>query len=161
MLSAETTINAPPHVVREVFLDFERIPTWHNQRPFFESIQVTGPSRLNGSECQKGDKMAVKIPGMNFTPTVQENEPENFRWLGSLPYILTGPHDFFFRPDPSGDANKTLFRQEENFTGLLSFMFDNPNSTRGKGTIEGWQRFNEDIKKEAERVWADKQGAVA
>jgi hypothetical protein len=53
---------------------------------------------------------------------------------------------------PSGDPNKTVFKQEENFTGMLGFL-----SAFGKGPSEGWNKVNRDLKVEAERVWRERQ----
>lgn len=83
----------------------------------------------------------------------QENSAACFSWLGSIPYILTGKHDFNLTP--RGDSAQTQFSQHEVFTGLLSPLgaFFDPKLNLG------WGAFNEDLKSEAERVWAEKQRA--
>jgi hypothetical protein len=83
---------------------------------------------------------------------MQANTPECFQWLGSIPLLLSGRHDFIFGAHPSGDPNKTAFKQEENFTGMLGFL-----SAFAKGPSEGWNKVNRDLKVEAERVWRERQ----
>jgi hypothetical protein len=85
----------------------------------------------------------------------QSNTPEQFSWLGSLPFIYTGQHDFFFHPSPS-DPNVTLFKQQESFSGLLAWAMgsDNPESSSSKKVLKGWTKFNEDLKRRSEEVYA-------
>lgn len=131
--------------------------------------------RTTGFDLKKGDKLDVAIPGMGFQPVVvvskiyfspnhassifsyptrtmliiQTNEPLIFSWLGSIPYIISGQHDFKFTPDPT-NPNRTLFSQSESFTGLLGFT---ANLFGGK-TSAGWEAVNRDLKKAAEAKWA-------
>lgn len=86
--------------------------------------------------------------------TIQDNEAHLFSWLGSIPYIFSGKHHFRFAP-VEGDANKTLFTQDEAFTGLLAFTM----SFFSAKTLTGWKTVNEDLKVAAEAKWAKEQAA--
>lgn len=69
-------------------------------------------------------------------------------WRGSIPYLLKGDHFFRFEASkitPGG----TAFEQGEDFSGVLAAPF----AWFGTGAKAGpgFERFNEDLKREAER----------
>jgi hypothetical protein len=58
---------------------------------------------------------------MKMDGSILANEPQLFKWRGSLPYVFTGDHGFHFAPStitPGG----TTFTQEEAFSAALGFL---------------------------------------
>jgi hypothetical protein len=80
---------------------------------------------------------------------VQDNKPELFAWLGSLPYIFTGRHEFGFNESKTTPGG-TTFTQFEEFTGLASFLMAEGWSMR-KNSAATWEKFDQDLKAEAEK----------
>lgn len=126
---------------------------------------------------EKGDKLTVDAGGFKFNPIVlvcgsysiprerkarssrilsrdlvntldQENSAEEFRWVGSLPWIFTGEHFFRFEASTKTPGGTTL-KQGETFTGALSFLVG-PTWSFGKKTVDQFESFNESLKKRAE-----------
>jgi hypothetical protein len=76
-----------------------------------------------------------------------------FTWTGSLPFLFTGAHSFYWTPSqitPGG----TTFLQEETFTGLLGGLYGDGVLAKSVGvkekTLKGWEGFNEDLKRVVE-----------
>lgn len=107
-IQAEITINAPPHVVREVvsastrrrlgqthradpmqMLDFDKLPQWHTGDVFFSALKA--PAGKKGSEVVKGEKITVSIPAMSFSPVmVVSNSPGGDGVLMTIfPFLIT------------------------------------------------------------------------
>lgn len=80
---------------------------------------------------------------------MQDNKPELFAWLGSIPLLFSGRHQFQFEQSKTLPGG-TTFTQSEAFTGVASFIMNEGWSAREK-TAAAWTKFNEDLKKEAER----------
>jgi hypothetical protein len=125
-------------------LDFSKIKDWSAWTITNKKDELSG-----GQDMIEGDPLSVVLPGNSFSPTVQENKPDLFAWLGSIPYIFTGRHEFRFRESTS-HAGGTTFTQSEEFTGALSFLMGPGWSMREK-TAMVWSKFNEDLKAEAEK----------
>jgi hypothetical protein len=117
---------------------FARYPEWN---PFIRSIK--GEARL-GEMLE----VAIQPPGRKadtFRPRVVEVEREHsFVWRGSLPIpgLFVGDHRFTL--DDAGGG--TLFRQSENFSGLLVPLF----GSILEATERGFQSMNEALKARAE-----------
>ncbi|KAF2190116.1 hypothetical protein K469DRAFT_560380 [Zopfia rhizophila CBS 207.26] len=149
LLNASIEISTAPEDVREKFLDFSQIPTYH-PNGFFKSL---GPAIPN-KPLEPGDKMHNVLEGMTFDPIFLENSPTCFRWLGSLPGIFSGEHIFRFEPSIATHGG-TTFVQEEKFTGILAFLMGDGFVARSIGlrekTKRGWESYNRDLKTWCER----------
>lgn len=69
--------------------------------------------------------------------------------------LLTGLKTCLFTSDPS-NPNITHFEQRETFTGILSFMMNNPDRFGGLKTKEAFAKINEDLKRKCEQVWKER-----
>ncbi|GJC78447.1 hypothetical protein ColLi_01285 [Colletotrichum liriopes] len=143
-VSAEIEIQAPPAAVRAVFLDFQRYKQW--SQGWALELKEPGKSPL---DLKDGDQIQVNMRGMKFKPVIKENTFEALHWIGSLPGIFTGRHQFYFKSSLENPA-ATRFIQVEEFSGLLAFLMGPGWSFREK-TLAGWNEFNADLKKEVER----------
>ncbi|KAF2627272.1 hypothetical protein BU25DRAFT_368125 [Macroventuria anomochaeta] len=154
-LKASIEIAAPPSAVRAKFLDFTSLPSYTRA---FESITSPKP----GTELVKGDKVSVKLANSPaFSGVIETNTPTHFSWTGSLPFIFTGTHSFYFSPSDT-TPNGTTFTQEEFFSGVLGYALMGDNVVgRAVGmkekTQKGWIRFNEDLKRVLEGEVGGKQ----
>lgn len=118
-------IDAPPDVVWDVLLEFERYPEWN---PFVRAIE---------GEPTPGERLRVRIEppgarGMTFEPAVVAVE-ENRRlaWVGRLvvPFAFDGYHEFHLEPI-AGDRTRLLHR--ETFRGVLvPLLFDRESLEKG------------------------------
>jgi hypothetical protein len=78
----------------------------------------------------------------------QENTPFQFKWRGSIPFLLNGDHFFRFEPStitPGG----TTFTHGEEFSGIMAGPFAWFGSFAKAGP--GFSKFNKDLKREAEK----------
>ncbi|CCF42650.1 hypothetical protein CH063_12591 [Colletotrichum higginsianum] len=142
-ISAEIEIQAPPAAVRSVFLDFQGYKRWSEKW----KLEPTEPGK-SPSDLKNGDQIQVVMGDMKFKPVIKENTSEALHWLGSLPVIFNGLHQFYFQPSQVNPGG-TRFVQIENFSGLLAFLMRPGWSFREK-TLTGWNQFNEELKKEVE-----------
>jgi hypothetical protein len=139
-LSTEIEIAATPERVWSILADFAAYPEWN---PFIRSV--------TGSPVQ-GSRIEIRVQpsggnGMTFRPTILAAEPgRELRWLGHLfmPGIFDGEHSFVI--EPLG-AEKVLFRQGEQFRGILLPLF---RSTLDRDTKRGFHEMNEALKARAE-----------
>ena len=76
------------------------------------------------------------------------NSTEEFRWMGSIPYIFEGEHYFRFEESKQMPGG-TTFINGEDFSGLLSFLYG-PTWSSGKQTLNMFEAFNESLKKRVE-----------
>jgi hypothetical protein len=79
---------------------------------------------------------------------LQENTATQFKWRGSIPFLLNGDHFFRFEPStitPGG----TTFTHGEEFSGIMAGPFAWFGSFSKAGP--GFARFNGDLKREAEK----------
>lgn len=106
-IQTQITIDAPVHLVWEQLMDTENYPQWN---PFVKELKGT---------VKVGNKIEVKLPGMNFKPMVEVvDENKEFRWQGHLlfPGIFDGQHQFLLQEI---NENQTLFIHQEHFKGIL------------------------------------------
>ncbi|KAH8174697.1 hypothetical protein LIA77_06116 [Sarocladium implicatum] len=143
-LNSTIEIQASPAVVRATLLDFPSYKNWSEW-----SITNQKDVTASGAKAQSGDTLSVVMPFGSFSPTVQDNKPELFAWLGSLPYIFTGRHEFGFNESKTTPGG-TTFTQFEEFTGLASFLMAEGWSMR-KNSAATWEKFDQDLKAEAEK----------
>lgn len=144
-LKTSIEINASPADVWRILLDFEKYPQWN---PFIKSISGSPKS---------GAKIVVKIhpPGqktMTFKPTLLKVENNrDLRWIGHLifPGIFDGEHAFILE---SADDSKTIFRQEEKFSGILVPIFW---KSLNQHTRAGFIEMNQALKIRVEEVDSD------
>lgn len=78
-------------------------------------------------------------------------------WRGSIPYLLKGDHYFRFEASKTTPGG-TTFEHGEDFSGVLAAPF----AWFGTGAKAGpgFEKFNEDLKKEAEKdaTWSVIEG---
>jgi hypothetical protein len=140
------TINAPPSLVRKVFLDFPRHPEWD---PWFTTIEspVTSPP--------PGTRIKFTIRNYTVEPVVSENTPERFSWVGNLfaDWIFGGEHCFDFEPlgdmGENGETISCKLCQYETFRGLLSWLIL---FFIREMTEQGFNEMNVALKKKAESM---------
>jgi hypothetical protein len=87
---------------------------------------------------------------------LEANEPDLFKWGGSLPFVFGGDHSFRFEPSKI-HSGCTTFTQEEYFYGAFRFKMGEGFIARKAGfreTLKGWEGFNEDFKKWCEELKA-------
>ena len=65
-----------------------------------------------------------------------------------MPYIFTGDHAFRWEPSKTSPGG-TTFVNEENFSGLMSFLMM---PMFGYGPTKNFEAFNEDLKKKVESM---------
>ncbi|ELY93804.1 polyketide cyclase/dehydrase [Natrialba hulunbeirensis JCM 10989] len=132
-------IDAPPDVVWDVLLEFERYPEWN---PFVQSIEGTPV---------EGEQLRVRIQppggrGMTFKPAIVAlEEGRRLAWFGRLvvPFAFDGYHEF--RVEPIDRAQRTRFLQRETFRGALVPVLANQDRLE-----RGFRSMNEAIKERAE-----------
>ncbi|KAK0703084.1 hypothetical protein B0T26DRAFT_729782 [Lasiosphaeria miniovina] len=145
-LTTQIEIAAPPEVVRSVFLDFDQYKEWH---PSWLSIAVVDPAK-RPADLQPKDVLKVGLKTYYFNPTVVENTPSCFSWLGNLYGLLLGTHQFHFTPSEQTPGGTTLVHKED-FSGAIAFMFRSGWSA-AKSTGGNFEQFNQDLKAAAEKV---------
>lgn len=70
-VTTEIEVTAPPHIVREIFLDFASYPEWHKGR--FKSIEVV--EQKDKTVVQPGDKLKIELEeGLKFSPVMLVSE---------------------------------------------------------------------------------------
>lgn len=130
-------INAPIHEVWKVLSDFSRYPEWN---PFV--LSLTG-------DVKKGNRIRVKLPGMNFSPVVKAFETnKELRWLGHLfiPGLFDGEHRFELVDKGN---NTTGFIHAERFSGILVPLFRKMLDTTTKA---GFENMNDALKMRVENA---------
>ncbi|KAF3920660.1 hypothetical protein ABW21_db0206742 [Orbilia brochopaga] len=138
-------ISASPSTVREKFLNFSQLPSYH-PNGFFKSISTAVPN----APLEPGVKLHNVLEGMTIEPTLLENSTSRFSWGGTgLLGTFSGEHIFRFEPSAKTQGG-TTFIHEEKFTGLLSFIIGNGLVARSIGfrnsTEKGFERYNRDLK---------------
>ncbi|KAK8071199.1 hypothetical protein PG997_011402 [Apiospora hydei] len=142
-VSTQTEVAAPP----ETFLNFQQHKEWHG---IFE-IKCLDPN-IQRANLKPGDKLDVNIKGyplkFQFQPTVLYNSPDTFQWLGSVPVLFWGKHQFYFTPSQDTPGGTTLI-QREDFGGLLAFVVG-PTWSFGQKSFQNFKTLNRDLKIAAE-----------
>ncbi|GAA4663069.1 SRPBCC domain-containing protein [Amycolatopsis dongchuanensis] len=109
ILDTAITIGAPPEAIWAVLTDFARYEEWN---PF---IRRGEGEAVNGSTLT----LDIEPPGelrRTHRPVVLAAEPgRRLVWLGRIPVLLAGRHEFVLEPDGAG----TRLRQREEMRGLL------------------------------------------
>lgn len=131
-------IHAPAKNVRTVLFKFNEYPKWN---PFI--IKVEGV-------VAEGNKVAVtvkpvgkaELSGHAKVALFQKN---HLTWNGSLPIpgLFHGKHEFIIQ---ELDANRTMFYQNEDMSGLVIPLLDR------KPTEAGFIEMNKALKKQAEKA---------
>ncbi|PGH30182.1 hypothetical protein GX50_07047 [[Emmonsia] crescens] len=144
MIHTEIQIDAPPSVVREAFLGFAAIPTYHTA--YFNKIAPQNTDKKGTPE--PGDMLSCTVKSVTFYPIVEVNSPIEFTWRGTFgsTMIFTGAHSFKYLA-VSGNAEKTRFVHSEVFGGALSGVFELIGQRYAKAEYE---KFNEDFKRHVE-----------
>ncbi|KAE8441471.1 hypothetical protein EG329_004927 [Mollisiaceae sp. DMI_Dod_QoI] len=142
LVTTQIEIAAPPAVVRAKFLDFSKLPTYH-ESGFLKAVGPVKP----GTPLEPGVKFDAKL---GFDVVILENTPQAFGWRGAVPGLFKGDHYFRFQPSKSSPGN-TTFVHEENFTGALSFLAGENFAAKWIGAPDNMRKnftvFNEDLKK--------------
>ena len=134
-------IAAPPTTVWRILTDFDAYPSWN---PFVKSIsgsQHPGTTLSVTLQPEGGRAMTLKPRLLVF------DAPVELRWKGQvlLPGIFDAEHSFQLS---ALESNRTLFRHEETFSGLLV-----PLTFRGalkRGTERSFEALNRALKHRAE-----------
>ncbi|KAF5667043.1 hypothetical protein FHETE_5744 [Fusarium heterosporum] len=142
-LIVETEIEAPVEVVKSLFKDFHRFKEWSSW-----SIDPAVHSKKMDDLIPK-DKLSVDVKDLKFTATLLKNDLEAFEWSGGIWPLLTGEHEFSWRPSTTTQGG-TTFRQRENWRGLVASLW-RPGRIMGKKTRKNFESFNAEVKEEAER----------
>ncbi|ORX38436.1 hypothetical protein BD324DRAFT_620867 [Kockovaella imperatae] len=153
-IDAEILIEAPPRVVREVWLDFPHLSDWHDGS-FWKNIELTAPEKSNGLDAVPGDEVKCTMPSMTFKCNVAVNQPDHFRWANSVPLMGSAGHDYYFMSVP-GEANRTRFVQHEDITGAMGLIMGMMGTKESSN--KGWKKINEDLKAASEKRWAAESG---
>jgi hypothetical protein len=139
-LSTEISINAPAEKVWRILSDFSAYPNWN---PFITQVKgnLTTGARLNVTLTIEGRKPTVVRPKL-----ITVIPGEKICWLGSILVrgIFDGMHHFTLEETDDG---QTLFRQGENFSGILAGAI--MNKIR-HSTLKGFEEMNLALKKQAE-----------
>ena len=88
----------------------------------------------------------------------QDNSSQRFIWFGGMPVLGGGKHTFEFLPGP--EPNTTVFRQSEEFSGMMKIFYSDPEGKRGQGTIQNWNKVNGELKRAAEKKYKTEQPTV-
>ncbi|CAI6340086.1 unnamed protein product [Periconia digitata] len=154
LISTAIEIAATPEVVRQKFLDFPSWPKFQRENGWFLSIAPTDTAKAP-QDLQEKDTLDVNIQLGKMQPTLLENTPNVFRWIGNgLMGTFNGAHAFRFHPSSTTPGATTLVHEEE-FTGALTWMVGEGVVAKSLGmrekTRKGFEGFNEDLKKWCEQ----------
>jgi hypothetical protein len=145
-IETQIEIAAAPSKVREILLDFPNYSKWHTT--FLKTIE---PEKQSTSESSNpvlpGDKIRVDADGMKFVATITANSADLLQWQGPPVYGVAGLHGFHIK-SANDEGSSTIFKQTEEFTGLISFLMTP--SFLGRGLISHFKQFNSDLKAFAE-----------
>lgn len=132
-ISSEITIAADATAVWNLLADLPGYGSWN---PFVRSASgVLSPGQRLDLKLYIPDGMKMRIRPRLIT-VIEERE---IRWIGHLGIsgLFDGDHRFLVSPL---DAERTLLRQEEIFSGLLVPVFG---SWIGGGALRGFAAMNE------------------
>jgi hypothetical protein len=89
------------------------------------------------------------LSGEDCTNTMsKENSPNSFHWVGSIPILIYGKHQFDFTPSEQTPRGTTFVNKEE-FSGALVVLFKPFLGTLG-GSSENFDTLNRELKEAAE-----------
>ena len=139
-ITTEIIIEATPHKVWSILLDFPAYPQWN---PFILSVSGTPRPGSRLHVCiQPGERRTT-----TFRPNVlQVSDGQTLRWRGHLgiPGFFDGEH--FFELIALGDEG-TRFIQGENFSGLFAGLIF---PSMKAATATGFKAMNQALKQRAE-----------
>ena len=135
-----TLINAPPAVVWQTLVQFDKYPGWNPR------VKLEG-------EARQGDSVIMTVKVFNLplkVPVLLEtvSKEQELRWLGGPAWMMCGSHYFKIQPSDT-DPDSTVMIQGEQFRGycvslILPIM---------KGELSGlYDDLNKSIKKRSESV---------
>lgn len=136
LIQTSIEIDASPERVWGILTDFTAYPDWN---PFL--LSVVGPLR-------EGETLTINAGGMQFRPVVTRlRSGRELVWLGKFLFkgLFDGRHSFKLEVL---DGNRTLFRHEEQFSGLLVGLFAHKIET---DTRAGFEAMNRKLKELAEQ----------
>jgi hypothetical protein len=131
-ISSDIDITATATAVWNLLSDFPRYTSWN---PFIRSASgILSPGQRLDLTLQIPDGLKMRIRPRLIT-VIEERE---IRWIGQLGIsgFFDGDHRFLISPL---NAERTLLRQEENFSGLLVPVFG---SWIGGGALRGFAAMN-------------------
>lgn len=137
ILATTVDINATRDEVWAVLTDFASYGEWSN----FSAVDGV---------AQVGTKLAMRMPGFNFTSTVTVVKPgEELEWAAKIfqPGIFYGRHTFVLTTNPDGS---THVANTETFTGWLTKPFGGMFKSSGGKSAGGYAKFNEALKARVE-----------
>ena len=126
-LTSTITIDASPAEVWAVLTDFASYGEWSN----FSSIRGT---------AVEGTKIAIRMPGMSFSPTLTIVRPNaELQWASTLlsERLFRGQHSFRLSTNPDGT---TLLTNNETFFGIAVAPFKRLLESRKDTGYDGFNR---------------------
>lgn len=126
-IRTEITINASKEKIWNTMMDFEAYPKWN---PFIEHIS---------GKKEVGAQLKAHLGGMKFKPFIIDlEENKRFSWIGKLFFkgLFDGEHIFIIEETEKG----CVFRQDENFSGILVPLFKKKLNTETKSQFEAMNR---------------------
>ncbi|KAH7107450.1 hypothetical protein BKA62DRAFT_133984 [Auriculariales sp. MPI-PUGE-AT-0066] len=163
IIEYETTIDAPPKFVSEVFYDFASFPNWNSLIHRLVPTQTDSSGKpVVGSKVELLLHMgnAAKPMVWEGVSTVTRADAEGFGWQGSLghKFIFRGVHKFEITPAPTEDGQpaSTVFKHSEKMTGILSGPVY---AILSRKTRAAYAKMNEEMKTEAEKRFASANSA--
>lgn len=142
VINNEIDIEASRQAVWDALVDFPRYGEWSNF------------SRVEGTP-QVGNRLAMKMPGFSFRPTVTVAAPgEQLQWSGSLvsERLFLGRHSFVLSANPDGTTHLT---NHEEFSGVLTTLFQR---FLKQGGDNGYTAFNAGLKRYVEERATQHEG---
>ncbi len=139
-LATQITIDTPAETVWKVLTDFPAYPQWND---FI--IKIEGTADLN-NQLEVHIQTSTGI--QKVLPQVVKNVVNHqFEWIGKLPLgAFQGHHCFEIIPQ---GPQQVLFIHQEHFSGWMSRLLL---ALIGKQTKAGFERMNQALKAEAEKL---------
>ncbi|GKZ24648.1 hypothetical protein AbraIFM66951_011918 [Aspergillus brasiliensis] len=144
MIFTEIIIDAASSAVRQAFLNFATLPTYHTS--FFQSIHLRNH---DDGPAKPGDPLICTVHNIPFPTIVEVNTASVFSWRGYIiwNWMFNGLYSFQFEPLDT-DGTKTRFVQWEELGGLLGgalWLFGR------RKVVAGFNNFNGDLKRHIEK----------
>jgi hypothetical protein len=144
-IHSEIVIDAPPARVWQVLTDFPGYARWN---PFLREVHGT---------ARAGERLSVTVelpgrPRMMFRTRILSADPAGeLTWTSRyvMPGLLDSEHSFVVAP--SGNGERSLLIQHENFAGLLVPAFDDATQAEVR---RAFGAMNAALKREAESALA-------
>jgi hypothetical protein len=146
IVATHVSIRASPEQVWAVLIDFASYREWN---PFI--CEASGEP-IAGARL----RVCIRPPGgkaLEFRPVVKEaSEGRRLKWLGHFlaPGLFDGHHTFAI---DAGSAGEVLFRQEEEFRGVMVHLFP---ASMYEATRRGFETMNQALKRRVESLTASR-----